>query len=84
MEDKVPVPVIKLNVGKVRIDSDSESKYDEEEVEFAIPNSEQVVFPEETKIILPERIQGFYGTNNEITISYLWEKFMNFQRSINI
>ena len=48
VEDKVPVPVIKLNVGKVRIDSDSESKYDEEEAEFAIPNSEQVVFPEET------------------------------------
>ena len=70
VEDKVPVPVIKLNVGKVRIDSDSESKYDEEEVEFAIPNSEQVVFPEETKIILPERIQGFYGTNN-----YEWNHY---------
>ena len=54
-KDKTSLPVLKHNVGKLKIDSDSENEYEEEEEQFVIPNSEHVEFPEETKIIIPER-----------------------------
>ena len=58
-QEKTPLPVLQYNVGKLKIDSDSESEYEEEEEQFAIPNSEHVEFPEETKIIIPERTRFF-------------------------
>ena len=70
VEDEVPAPVIKHNVGKLRIDSDSESEYNEEEEVLVISNSEQVELPEEFKIIIPERMQDFYGTDN-----YEWNHY---------
>ena len=48
-KDKMPLPVLKHNVGKLKMDSDSENEYVEEEEQFTIPNSEHVEFPEETK-----------------------------------
>ena len=47
------VPAVKHNVRTLRIEIDSESNYGEEdEKEFAIPNSEHVEFPDGTKIII--------------------------------
>ena len=63
-KDKTLIPVLKYNVGKLKIDSNSESEYEETEEQFSIPNSEHVEFPEETKIIIPERMRSFYGTDN--------------------
>ena len=45
-KDKTPSPVLKHNVGKLKIDSNCESEYEEEEEQFAIRNSEQVEFLE--------------------------------------
>ena len=50
---KTPLPVLKHNITKLKIDSDSESESEEEEEQFVIPNTEHVEFPEETKIIIP-------------------------------
>ena len=50
---KTPLPVLKHNITKLKIDSDSESESEEEKEQFVIPNSEHVEFPEETKIIIP-------------------------------
>ena len=58
-KDKTPLPVLKHNTGKLKINSDSEREYEEEEEQFVIPNSEHVEFPEETKIIIPERMLSF-------------------------
>ena len=69
-QEKTPLPVLQYNVGKLKIDSDSESEYEEEEEQFAIPNSEHVEFPEETKIIIPERTRFFYGIDN-----YEWDHY---------
>ena len=63
-KDKTLIPVLKYNVGKLKIDSNSESEYEETEEQFSIPNSEHVEFPEETKIIIPERMRSFYVTDN--------------------
>ena len=69
-KDKTPQPVLKNNVGKLEIDSDSESDYEEEEEQYVILNSEHVHFPEETKIIIPERMRSLYGTDN-----YEWNHY---------
>ena len=69
-KDKTPLSVLKHNVGKLKMDSDSESEYEEEEEQFAIPNSEHAEFPEETKIIIPERMRSFHGTDN-----YEWNHY---------
>ena len=69
-KDKTPLYVLKHNVGKLKIDSNSKSEYEEEEEQFAIPNSEHVEFPKETKIIIPERMRSFYGTDN-----YEWNHY---------
>ena len=69
-KDKAPLRVLKHNVGKLKIDSDSESECEEEEERFAIPNSEHGEFPEETKIIIPERMRSFYGTDD-----YEWNHY---------
>ena len=58
-KDNTPLPVLKHNAGKLKIDSASEREYEEEEEQFVIPNSEHVEFPEETKIIIPERTRFF-------------------------
>ena len=55
--------MLKHKAGKLKIHSDSEKEYDDEE-HFSIPNSEHVEFPEEAKIIIPERMRSFYGTDN--------------------
>ena len=62
-QDKVPLSMLKHKAGKLKIHCDSENEYDDEE-HFSIPNSEHVEFPEETKIIIPERMRSFYGTDN--------------------
>ena len=41
-KDKTPSPVLKHNVGKLKIDSNCKSEYEEEEEQFAIPNCEHV------------------------------------------
>ena len=69
-KDKTPLPVLKHNVGKLKIDSDSENKHEEEEEQFAIPNSEHVEFPEETKIMISERMRSFCGTDD-----YEWNHY---------
>ena len=69
-KDKTSQSVRKNNVGKLEIDSDSESGYEEEEEQFAILNSEHVQFTEETKIIIPERMRSLYGTDN-----YEWNHY---------
>ena len=56
-KDKMPLPVLKHNVGKFKIDSNSESEYEEEKEQFTIPTSEHAEFPEETKIIIPEMMR---------------------------
>ena len=62
--------MLKHSVGKLKIDSDSEREYEKEEEQFAIPNSEHAEFPEETKIIIPERMRSFYGTDDYEWIHY--------------
>ena len=65
------VPAVKHNVRKLRLKFDSESEYGEEdEEEFAIPNSEHIAFPEGTKIIISERMHLFYSTDN-----YEWNHY---------
>ena len=65
------VPAVKDNVRNLRIESDSESDYRTEvKEEFKIPNSEQVEFPEGTKIIIPESMRSFYGSED-----YEWNYF---------
>ena len=39
-------------------------RYKKEEEQFTIPNYEHVEFSEETKIIIPEKIRSFYGTED--------------------
>ena len=67
---KTLLPVLKHNIGKFKIDSDSKSEYEEEEEQFAIPNSEHVEFLEETKKTRPEGMHSFYGTDN-----YEWNHY---------
>ena len=77
-KDKTPIPVLKYNVRKLKIDSDSESEYEEEEKQFSIPNSGHVEFPEETKIIIPERMLFMVLiTMNETITNYQREMFTN-------
>ena len=62
----------KHNARKLRIEFEGESKYvEEDEEEFAIPNSEHVQFPEERQL---------QTTMNGTIINYQTEKFMNFQK----
>ena len=63
-KDKTPLPELKHNIGKLKISSNSERKYEKEQLQFAIPNSEHVEFSTETKVIIPERMRSFYGTDN--------------------
>ena len=41
-KDKTPLPVLKHNIRKLKIDSDSTSEYEEEEEQFVIPNSKHI------------------------------------------
>ena len=66
--DEVPVPVLQHNVGKLK--TDSESQYKEEEEQYAVPNSEDVEFPEDSMTIIPERMRTFYGTDH-----YEWNHY---------
>ena len=40
------------------------TRTEEEEEQFPVPNSEHVEFPEETKMIIHERMRSFYGSDN--------------------
>ena len=65
------VPAAKRNVRKLRLKSDSERAYREEDKEeFAISNSEHVAFPEGTKIIISERMRLCAYTDN-----YEWNHY---------
>ena len=50
------VLVIKRNVGRLSIESDSGSDYEEEEEQYTIPNSEYAEYPEGTKMTILERM----------------------------
>ena len=65
LEKEVPLPVVKHNVCKLRIESDSESKYEEDDEydDFVVPNLEHVEFLEDTKIIISEAMCSIYGTD---------------------
>ena len=67
---EIPVPVLKHSVGKLNIESDSESEYDEEEEQFAVPNSKEIDFPEDNAIIIPEATRPSYGSDN-----YEWNHY---------
>ena len=64
MLDEPHVLMIKRNVGRLRIESDSGSDYEKEEEQYTIPNLEYVEFWEDTKITIPERMQAIYGTDD--------------------
>ena len=65
LEEEVPVPVVKHNVCKLRIESGGESKYEEDDEydDFVVPNLEHVEFLEDTKIIISEVMCSVYGTD---------------------
>ena len=69
-EGEIPVPILKHSVGKLNIESDRESKHDEEEEQFSVPNSEEIDFPEDNAIIIPEATRPFHGTDN-----YEWNHY---------
>ena len=62
--DEPHVSIIKRNVIRLRIESDSGSSYEEEEEQYTVPNLEYAEFPEDTKIIISERIRAIYGTDD--------------------
>ena len=72
LEEKVPVPVVKHNVRKLKKESDSEKKYEEDDEydNFVAPNSENVQFPENTKIIISKAMLSVYGTGK-----YEWNHY---------
>ena len=59
-DEETAVPVLEQNVGKRRIESDSES-----DSKFAIPNSDEGDHKiEKNKIVIPDAMRQFYGTDN--------------------
>ena len=62
-DEETPVPVLKYNVGKRRIESDSESDSESED-EFVIPNCDETGHKiGENKIVIPEVMCQFYGAD---------------------
>ena len=62
--DGTPVPVVKQDIGRLRIELDSESEHDMEE--------EQILNykPQEDDVVLPEATRSVYGTDN-----YEWNNY---------
>ena len=59
-------PEVKKGVGRLRIESEScdEESSQEDDLEYEIPNSEPMDFPEDNMVILPEAIIDVYGTDD--------------------
>ena len=59
-------PEVKKGVGRLRIESEScdEESSQEDDLEYEIPNSEPMDFPEDNMVILPEAMRNVYGTEN--------------------
>ena len=65
-DEETPVPILKHNVGKLRIESDSES-----DSEVVIANCDETCHKtDENKIVIPETMRQFYGTDN-----YEWNNY---------
>ena len=65
-DEETPVPVLKHNVGKQRIESDSES-----DSKVVIANCDETCHKiDENKIVIPEAMRQFYGTDN-----YEWNHY---------
>ena len=62
--DETPVPILKREVGRLSIDSDSRSnEYEEEEVQIGIPNCDEDESNEDEQIIR-DGLLPVYGTDN--------------------
>ena len=68
--DETPIPILKLRVGRMRIESDSSSsKYEEEEEQIGIPNCDAKDSNKDEQTI-PEGMLPVYGTDN-----YEWSHY---------
>ena len=75
--DETPIPMLKRDVGRLRIESDSSSsEYEEEEEQIGIPNYDPDN-SDEDEATIPERMLAVYGTDN-----YEWNYYKKSKGSV--